>query len=371
MNKIGLYLHVPFCRKKCRYCDFYSLADRGDALRFAEKLASFLAVPAEECDGLIVDTVYLGGGTPSLLPPRGIETVFAAVHAYFSLAPDAEITAEANPESLTEEVLAAFRDAGVNRLSLGMQSADDGELRMLGRIHTAADTRAAVERARRAGFENLNLDLMYGLPDQKPEAFFSGLETALSYEPEHLSFYALTLSEEVPLYAGRDRLPGEEEQLAMYLGAIERLEKRGLYQYEISNAARPGFASRHNLRYWRREEYLGVGPGAWSYRNGERFAMAPDLDRFLAAKDPRDLIGEREIVDRAGEIEEEIVLSLRLTEGLDEARLSALAGPEITARVLEKLARRESAGLTLKTKNGYRLTPRGFFVSNGILADLI
>lgn len=371
MNRIGLYLHVPFCRRKCRYCDFYSLAEREREGAYVDKLVSFLSLYGEKLRDRTVDTVYLGGGTPSLLSPASLERILCAVRDHFSLAPDAEITSEGNPESLTDEVLSALRASGVNRLSIGMQSAFDEELALLGRVHSAADTEGAVKRARKRGFDNISLDLMYALPDQSEQHFLESVGTALSYGPEHLSCYCLTLSEEVPLYALRDRLPGEETQRAMYLCAVSLAEKKGLYQYEISNFALPGFASRHNLRYWRREEYLGLGPGAWSYLDGERFSMAPSLDRFLAADGPASLTDEREKVDRAGEIEEEIVLSLRLAEGLNAARLASLAGEARAREVLDRLAAFERAGLARKTDAGYRLTPEGFFVSNRILSELI
>lgn len=371
MNRLGLYLHVPFCRGKCRYCDFYSLAAPERAAAYVEKVISFLPALREKTGDRPVDTVYLGGGTPSLLPPASLTALFAALRERFSILPSAEITCEANPESLTDEVLAAFRAAGVNRLSIGMQSAFDEELSILGRLHSAVDTARAVERAHRAGFENVSLDLMYALPCQSVDRFSESVKTALSYGAVHISFYCLTLSENTPLYALRDRLPDEETQREMYLSAVDLVEKAGLEQYEISNAALPGFASRHNLRYWRREEYLGVGPGAWSYLDGERFGMVPSLDRFLAAEDPFSLIDEREGVDRAGMIEEEIALSLRLSDGLSAARLSTLAGREKADAVLKKLAVLSEKGLARPTADGFRLTPEGFFVSNTILADLI
>ncbi|MBP5288636.1 MAG: radical SAM family heme chaperone HemW [Clostridia bacterium] len=371
MNKVGLYLHVPFCGRKCRYCDFYSLEETEKRRAYADKVLSLLPLYRERLGDRAVDTVYIGGGTPSLLSPASLEAILDGIRTQFTLTPDAEITAEANPESLSGEVLAAYRSGGVNRVSLGMQSAHDGELAMLGRIHTAAQTKDAVARAHQAGFENISLDLMYALPDQTADSFFQSVDTAVSYGIQHLSLYCLTLSEKAPLYARKDDLPDEETQRAMYLGAVDRAEKAGLKQYEISNFARPGFASRHNLRYWRREAYLGIGPGAWSYLDGERFGALPSLDRFLRAADPAELIGEREKVDRAVEIEEEIILSLRLTEGLSARRLAALAGEERALAVMDRLAALESAGLTCRTKEGFRLTARGFFVSNRILADLI
>ena len=369
MNKIGLYIHVPFCRQKCRYCDFYSLAETARMTSFVEKILALLPEVAALCGDRAVDTVYFGGGTPSLLPPAQLGRLLSAVRHVLPVEKGAEITVEANPESLTDAALAAAGEGGANRLSIGMQSADDEKLALLGRVHTHAETVRAVERARKAGFGNISLDLMYALPGQSKDDFLRDLDEALALSPEHLSFYALTLSENVPLYGASQ--PDDEAQLETYLAAVARLEEKGLRQYEISNAARPGFASRHNLRYWRREEFLGLGPGAWSYFDGERFGMARDLDRFLAAPRFYDAVGERETVDRDGEIEEEVVLSLRLAEGLNAARLASLAGKERADVVLRKLQNLIPAGLVAPTEVGYRLTPRGFFVSDAILADLI
>lgn len=318
-----------------------------------------------------IDTVYFGGGTPSLLEKEDWERLLGAMRENFSFAPDCEITAEMNPETVTAEKLAAFTAFGGNRLSLGMQSANQTELARIGRKHSPADCERAVALARRAGIRNVSLDLIFALPEQTEKGWLQNLETAMSFSPEHLSFYCLTLAEHVPLYAQRSALPSEEEQQKMYCSGIGLLEKHGYLQYEISNAARPGFESRHNLKYWRREEYLGIGPGAHSFFGGKRFSFAADVHRFLTAKKWEDALETCEAVLPADAAEERIMLSLRLAEGLNLAGLEREAGAEKRFLVEKKLSALLPHGLCRKTETGYALTPKGFFVSNEIISQLI
>lgn len=367
MNNLGLYLHFPFCRAKCRYCDFYSLPDLSLVSRYEAALVKSLSDFSSFAEGYFVDSIYFGGGTPSLASEEGIRGIFAQMRASYRILPDCEITVEMNPESASPEVLAAFYREGARRLSFGMQSAKDEELSLLGRLHTAKETELAIKRAREAGFENVSLDLMFGLPDQTKADFRYSLEKAISLSPKHISFYLLTLSEEVPLFQQIEKIPEEEVLREMYLDASEFLLQNGFEHYEISNAALPGFRSRHNERYWKREPYLGFGPGAHSYFGRHRFSIRNSLSDFLSF-DSQQLVENREEITPEEEILETIMLSLRRKEGLD---LSHLSDPSVSDRAREKMIVWEKNGLCRKTENGFALTPEGFFVSNQIISELI
>ena len=370
---LGLYLHIPFCRSKCIYCDFYSLAGREEAMdRYVQALLLHLEREAPRAAGYRVDTVYFGGGTPSLLGPRRLTALLEGAVACFSLAEGAEVTMEGNPESCQQaEELRALRRSGFNRLSLGLQSANDGELRRLGRIHTFAQGRSAVAAARAAGFANLSLDLMYGLPGHTMAGWLDTLDRVLALEPDHLSCYGLRAEEGTPLWRQRDTLPDDEVQADLYLTAVERLAAAGLEQYEISNFARPGFESRHNLRYWRLSPYLGFGPGAHSDFGGCRFAWPRDLEGYLQAVPAGTLAPEQvQSISPEERLREYVMLSLRTARGLEERRFRALGGGDFAplARAMAPLA---AAALAEETAPGcWRLTPRGFLVSNTIITTL-
>ncbi len=357
---LGVYIHVPFCKQKCVYCDFYSLPHREEEM---DAYVSSLRAQLAETDfsDYEADTVYFGGGTPSFLGPRRLTALLEAVSAACPIAPEAEITLEANPDSAADRSdLSALRRAGFNRISLGMQSADDEELRAIGRVHTMAQVRAAVEAARKAGFDNLSLDLIYGLPGQDLSRWRKNLSAAAELEPEHLSCYGLKAEPGTPLYARRETLPGDEAQADMYLETVDFLESRGWRQYEISNFAKPGRESRHNLKYWTLGEYVGFGPGAHSDFRGVRYAWARDLDAFL--RRDRVLSEAQRMAPRDREAER-LMLSLRLARGLDMAEWKRSFTPF--------LERCEAAGYALREAGRWRLTPRGFLVSNRIIGELL
>lgn len=293
------------------------------------------------------------------------------VRACYTLSPEAEITLEMNPESVTESFLEACGKSGVNRVSLGMQSAKDSELALLGRLHRFDAVVRAVDLVRSAGIDNLSLDLMYGLPRQTPSDFAESLEQAIALSPDHISFYLLTLSREVPLYEKRNLLPDDEAVRAMYLSAVSTLEKNGFEQYEISNAARAGKASRHNRIYWMGGEYLGIGPGAHSYFLGERFSMTADTASFISASKACDTVEESYFPDETDRRTEYLMLSLRTVEGVDLARLSSLSDDAFCRKAEKKFSLWARHGLCRKTEKGYALTPEGFFVSNEIITELI
>ena len=366
-RKLGLYLHVPFCKSKCIYCDFYSLArseERMDA--YTAALRTQLRAFAPRAAGYTADTVYFGGGTPSYLGAARLAGVLEEVCADYDVAPDAEITLEANPESARSvDALRTLRAAGFNRISLGMQSADDRELRAIGRIHTARQTEQAVDCARRAGFANLSLDLIYGLPAQTAARWRDNLAAAVALDPEHLSCYGLKVEPGTPLYERRAdaQLPDDEMQAQAYLEAVETLARHGYAQYEISNFARPGRESRHNLKYWTLGEYLGFGPGAHSDFGGRRFAFARDLEAYLAGDIGRSEDNEIPPRERAAEY---LMLGLRTANGVC-ARECALpfAAAEAELRVCA------SHGLAVQNGERWRLTPQGFLLSNAIIVRVL
>ncbi len=358
MRSLGLYIHIPFCRSKCVYCDFYSLPRAEERMDgYVSALTRQLSAWRARAADCTADTVYFGGGTPSCLGGERLCALLGAVFESFRVAPGAEITLEANPDSAQDSsMLRSLRAAGFNRISLGMQSACDEELRRIGRIHTHEQTVRAVEAARAAGFENLSLDLIYGLPGQTAERWRKNLEAAAALSPEHLSCYGLKVEEGTPLAAQRPVLPHDDAQADAYLYAVDFLARRGFEQYEISNFSRPGRESRHNLRYWELREYLGFGPGAHSDFGGERFALARDLDAFLAGEER---YSERAAPSPREREAERVMLSLRTARGL-----AADALPPAAVRVLEEC---RAHGLAVFRDGAFALTPRGFLVSNAVI----
>lgn len=365
MAALGLYLHIPFCRSKCLYCDFCSVphADEAKKQQYVAALRHDLTVRADACRGYTVDTVYFGGGTPTCLPPGALCSILNTVRSCYRLAEGAEITVECNPGTVTPEDLALLRWSGFNRLSIGLQSAQPQELRALGRIHsfgTFAETFAA---ARIAGFDNISADVMFGIPHQTPQSFADTLEQVCHLCPDHLSVYALSVEEGTPFgRRGAEKLdlPDEDAVRKMYLGMVRFLRERGLLQYEISNFARAGYESRHNLKYWSMEEYLGFGPAAYSDFGGERFGNSREIDSYLAGEN---ITAERERPTDRTRSSERLMLGLRLTRGLEADAL----GTDRCA-VLERYV---PAGLVRRENDRYALTPEGMLVSNAILSELV
>ncbi len=371
MNSLSLYLHVPFCKAKCAYCDFYSVPQRDRIPQYERALLKSIAAWGEKCPHHRVETVYFGGGTPSLLSPEGLSEILCQIRNSFFLSPTAEITVELNPESATDSFLAAARESGVNRLSVGMQSCHNRELQKLGRLHDHEKTVSCVHRSRRLGFQNISLDLMYALPDQGVEDFKESLRVCLSLSPEHISFYCLTLSEHVPLFSERDRLPEDDTAREMYLLASRTLTAAGNEHYEISNAAKPGFASRHNKTYWQGGEYLGIGPGAHSFLGGRRFSTESCVEKFIESSSVEDMLLYEPPMDDEDRLTEYVMLSLRQSAGLDFSRLLSLSDEAFCRKTEKKMDLLSRHGLCRKTEAGFALTPEGFFVSNSIITELI
>ncbi|UCH78400.1 MAG: radical SAM family heme chaperone HemW [Candidatus Coatesbacteria bacterium] len=372
---IGLYVHIPFCAARCRYCDFPTAPyEEAAARRYLRALEREAEAAADYVGPLRADTLYLGGGTPPVLRGEQLGQLLAEVPGRFEVSPEAEATCEANPESLTAEILEALAAAGFNRLSLGLQTFDDGLLRLLGRRHDASGAEEAYWQARAAGVENVSLDLMYGLPGQKQAAWDRDLARALALKPEHISLYALTLEPTVELYRRRAAyvFPADDEQAEMYYAAAEALAAAGYRQYELSNFARPGRECRHNLRYWQDGEYLGFGPGAASHWRGGRYRNPRELDEYVAAAATgRWPLVDAEPSDPYREIRTAAVLALRLTEGLDAAAFAERYGVNPLEYYREELAPLAAAGLVTVDGDRLRLSPKGRFLADEVFAALI
>lgn len=368
-----LYIHVPFCRRKCRYCAFYSEASApGSDARLASWASALLCEMRREAEALghpSLRTVFFGGGTPSLLSPSLVGAVLDAAAGLFSLDAQAEISMEANPESMNEEKARGFRLAGVNRVSLGVQALDDALLAALGRVHDKKTALSAYSALRRAGFHNVGLDLMWGLPGQSVDNWKAQLAEAAALSPEHLSCYGLMLEEGTPFFREREnlRLPAEEEAAAMYEEGGALLEAAGYAQYEISNYAKQGFACRHNTGYWQGEEYLGLGPAAVSCTGNERRSNVADLEAWLSAVRQGKRAASVERLGFTEKAEELVMLGLRTAQGLDLAAYRALTGRDFekdNAALIGELLRRAMAG---KKDGRFFLTRKGMLVSSAVM----
>ena len=374
---LGLYIHVPFCKAKCIYCDFYSLPGATEARMdaYADALAAHLAEAAPQAAHHRVDTVYFGGGTPSLLGAKRLVRILKVIRKHYSVTRDAEITFEANPDSAGNwRELRTLRRAGFNRISLGMQSACDTELRDIGRVHTFEQVRAAVAAARKAGIKNLSLDLIYGLPRQTVEQWQSTLEAAVALEPQHLSCYGLKVEEGTPLFARRDSaaLPDDEAQADMYLYTVEYLARCGYPQYEISNFARPGMESRNNRKYWTLGEYAGFGPGAHSDFGDVRYAYTRDLDTYIhGVTEGTPMLSESQQVPPAERDTEYLMLGLRTINGLQPVDFERRYRRPFRC-FLPFLEDCRKAGYAVCEADGsWHLTPKGFLLSNQIIGRLL
>ena len=367
---LGLYIHIPFCRQKCAYCDFYSLPSREDKMdAYTDALIRHIREVAPRTESHRVDTVYFGGGTPSYLGVSRLTRLLQTVLRRYDVARGAEITLEANPDSAGDwRELRKLRRAGFNRLSLGVQSTDDALLRRIGRVHTYEQVQQAVTAARKAKIENLSLDLIYGLPDQTMEDWQRTLADAVALGPEHLSCYGLKVEEGTPLWQQRQQLtlPDDDAQADMYLYTVAALEEAGYRQYEISNFAKPGREARHNLKYWSMEEYAGFGPGAHSDFGGVRYGYVRDLDGYIAG---RLVLSESEGESTLARDYEYVMLSLRTAAGIDRRTFENRYRQRFEP-MEELFLQYEGAGLAVRTEGGWRLTPKGFLVSNSIIAAL-
>ncbi len=357
LHNAGLYIHIPFCRSKCAYCDFYSCVPTDTLIN---DYLSALYREMQKWGGRLdrpFDSVYIGGGTPSVLGGR-IEELMSKVRECFNIVSGAEITAEINPEA-EDDFLTAAKKSGINRISMGLQSADDGELKALGRRHTAAEARKSYNRLLEIGFDNISLDLMLCLPDSTLSSLKSSIDLVLALKPTHISSYILKIEERTKLFAlrGSLNLPDDDKSADQYLYACKRLEEAGYRHYEISNFSLSGRESRHNLKYWRLEDYLGIGPSAHSLIGTKRFYYERNLREFLKGTEP---VYEAEL-DRSYE---EIMLGLRLEEGI---AINKYRNNKAFMREIERL---KGAGLVRLDGSRLSLTDSGMLVSNAIINDI-
>lgn len=386
-QKLELYIHIPFCIRKCKYCDFLSAPAKEDVVKaYLKKLQEEIAVSSVYYSNYEIVTVFIGGGTPSILTAQQMEGLLAAVQRFFRVNPQAEITIECNPGTLDQHKLLTYYRLGVNRLSIGLQSADLSEQRLLGRIHTYEQFLANYQLAREIGFANMNVDLMSGLPGQTVRTYESTLQKVLALKPEHISAYSLIIEEGTPFYEmygqaaklreqGQEQglLPTEEEDRRMYVLTKQMLQAAGYERYEISNYARQGYECRHNSGYWTRENYLGMGLGAASMIENVRFSNPADLQDYLALdlvcqKDGPNWKEKREYLTVQAQMEEFMFLGLRMMRGISAAVFQEQFSIQLIEVYGTVLKEQINQNLIKKTKEGYCLTEYGIDVSNYVLS---
>jgi oxygen-independent coproporphyrinogen-3 oxidase len=374
-SAIGVYVHVPFCTKRCPYCAFNTspLDDDAQLRRYVNAAVREIDIAGDVpwASRVAVASVFFGGGTPSLLGPDDLAAILDRLRARFRLAGDAEITVECNPESVSPAKLAAYREAGVNRISLGVQSLDDAILRTLGRLHDAAGARRAFDVVRAAGFANVSVDLMYGLPDLDGDRWRRSVEGVLAWSPEHVSAYGLSLDAGSLWGAtGVEGLPSEDGVVAQYWTLARAAGAAGFEHYEISNYARPGFRSRHNLTYWRRGEYLAFGPGGAGFIGAVRYTNVKPTPRYCAEVEAGRLpIDAAETLDARQARAERLILGLRLADGVPPAWLEAHAADDPALR--RRVAEWRERGLLDAGGDRLRLTEAGFLLSDALFVALV
>ena len=368
----GLYVHIPFCVKKCAYCDFCSFEKISESSRkeYIEALKREITSYKKSAK-ISINTIFFGGGTPSLLAADEIKEIFFAINESFDLSLLSEFTVEANPKTLTEEKLLAYKEIGVNRISIGLQSIHENELKKLGRIHNFDDFQKSLKLVRTNGFDNINVDIMYGIPEQTKESFKKTLDYVSSLAIPHISVYGLIVEENTPFGKMGEKLilPTEDDEADMYEIALSELSSRGFSHYEISNYAKQGFESQHNLIYWRTDEYIGVGLAAHSFYQGERFSNTENLSEYLSeSAEQYKTRAELSLEDKAYDF---AMLALRLKEGLSLSEYREKFGKDFLFGKEEKINSFKKLGLLELEADRLSLTDKGFYVSNTILSELL
>ena len=366
MKPIGLYIHVPFCESKCPYCDFYSVkCDKELIDRYTKATCEALKRYSQEMS-LAFDTIYFGGGTPSLLGNENIEKILKTVNENFSFCAK-EVTLEVNPTTASTLDFKRLLSAGVNRLSIGVQSAVDEELKQLGRRHTVRDAERTIKMAQEGGFENISVDLMVAVPSQTKRSLLKSIDFCANQNIQHISAYLLKIEENTPFYVQQTQLAlkDDDEQAELYLHLVDELEKHGFKQYEISNFAREGYQGQHNLKYWNAEEYLGIGPSAHSFVNGKRLFYPRSLQDFLS--------GENEFIydGDGGSVEEYLMLKLRLREGVNNNAFKERLGFDIPQVYFERAKTYQKYGLIEVDEKSFRLTKKGLLMSNALISNIL
>ncbi len=377
MKKLGLYIHIPFCEHKCDYCDFYSITDFVDYVRFTDSILLQMEDYSKLTAEYEIDSIYIGGGTPTVLPVKRMLEIIDGIYRNFNVVPEAEFTIEANPATVNRKMLKKYHKAGINRISFGLQSAVDTELETLTRIHDFDDFRASVQMAKEAGFDNISVDLMFGIPGQTKESLGYSLEQVCDLNPKHISLYGLKFEDGTPFAARKNtfELPDEDTEYEMYKFAADYLAFRGYWQYEISNFATDGYKCRHNIKYWNCDEYLGIGPAAHSYFDNKRFAYKRNVDMFMDALEyveaGIDIYEENREITENEKINEYIMLRLRLTQGLNVNEFKYRFNKDF-GEMFEKQLKLYVDNGFMQFENGhYSFTTKGMYVSNYILSTLM
>lgn len=374
MQQLGIYIHIPFCARKCAYCDFYSVASDEKAEKYVGALIEQIKSYKRKAKSYIVDTVYIGGGTPTVIDAEYIRDIMAAVKETFRIEDGAEISIEANPGTLDGTKLATYRESGINRISIGLQSADNEELKTLSRIHTWEDFENSFLLARLEGFENINVDIMYALPSQTKKRLSDTLDAVIGLNPEHISFYGLKIEDNTPFANNPEvaaALPDEETQYRMYMDSAKKLEDNGYLQYEISNFAKEGKFCRHNMRYWKCGNYLGFGTAAASLFDENLFTYVKNIDAFIEDPLSPELIESEKQLSPSELATQFIMLGFRLAKGIESGEYALRFGRKLEEDYGEKLKPFIEKKLAVKTSAGYKLTRRGMLVSNYILSDIL
>lgn len=374
-ERVSIYVHIPFCAKRCAYCDFNTYAWRGAIVRDTLE-AIRLSIESTEEPNIDVPTIFFGGGTPSFPDPELVVRILDAIRGRFRVLPDAEISIEVNPGTVDRARYSLLKQAGFNRLSMGVQAFDDGLLRSLGRIHTANEALRSYETARQAGFENINIDLMFAMPNQTLCQWQKTLRVGISIQPEHISCYALTVEPGTPFFKmhqlGQLNLPDEETDLRMYQYTIRALTRAGYEHYEISNFAKPGYRCQHNMVYWRNEEYLGFGPGAVSFRHGVRWKAISNPRRYVqAVRRSASLVEEEERLDADASLGETLMLMLRLRDGVDVQAVEQRYGVNLIQRYAYQIDKLRRLYLLEVTSERWRITAKGLPVANTVCAEFL
>jgi oxygen-independent coproporphyrinogen-3 oxidase len=368
-SKAGLYIHVPFCRSKCPYCDFYSIPfDEELKNSYLKALKQEIIISAKDKPGLKADTLYFGGGTPSLLKPNEVGQIINLCRKHFSLSDSAEISLEANPESLNLKKLRSYYSVGINRLSLGFQSLNDEELNIIGRLHNASKAIHAYSQACKAGFDNISIDLMMGIPQQTLERWEYTLNQIVQLKPQHISTYILEIKEG-SLWSKRplEKHASEEAVSKMYYFTLDFLSSNGYQQYEISNFSLPGFCSYHNYKYWSGYTYLGFGPSAHSLYNNYRYDNVSDLNQYIERiKNVGSARDKRIFLTKNNRLEEILFLGLRKTEGVELKLFQVEFGIDILSKFSQEISRLQDAGLVEISKGFFKLSRKGLLLSNEV-----
>jgi len=374
-KKVGIYIHIPFCTSKCAYCNFYSLAGADRLMQpYNKAVLKHIEEYSAQLDGYITDTVYFGGGTPSYFGSAKLISIFNALKKHAHVLIDAEVTVEVNPGTVTLEDFSRLRRAGINRVSIGIQCADDKMLKSLGRQHTFAEAETTIKHARSAGFTNISVDIIYGLPSHNNKSWAETIAKTAALKPEHISCYGLKIEKDTQLYVFKNSpfMPDDDAQADMYLYAVESFARYGYRQYEISNFARRGFESRHNTKYWYGEEYIGFGAGAHSYIGKSRYSFVEDIRKYIERVES----GQHAVVEHSEEMSdfenagEYLMLRLRTVHGISEEEYYNIYRLKMDY-VIELLKKYEEHGWAMFEEGRWRFTPEGFVRSNVLIGQIL